>query len=153
VDYNDIGASSYEEYLRAVLRLGMAYPALEQSWLRMAFNVLAVNQDDHVKNLSFHMDRAGAWRLAPAYDITFAKGGRWTRTHQMRVRDKLTGITRADLMAVADAFGVKKPGRPLERIQDVLARWEVYAKEYDVPPDAVEDVRRELGQRAAELAA
>ena len=153
VDYNDIGASSYEEYLRAVLRLGMAYPSLEQAWLRMAFNVLAVNQDDHVKNLSFHMDQAGAWRLAPAYDVTFAKGGRWTRTHQMRVRDKLSGITTADLLAVADAFGLKKPARLLDRIRGVLARWEEYAKEPDVPAEAVRDVRAELDQRARELAA
>lgn len=151
VDYNDIGASSYEEYLRVVLRLGMAYPALEQAWLRMAFNVLAVNQDDHVKNLSFHMDRTGVWRLAPAYDITFAKGGRWTRTHQMRVRDKLTGITTADLLAVADAFGVKKPARPMERIRDVLSRWETYAREWEVPAEAIRDVRGELDRRGAEL--
>jgi serine/threonine-protein kinase HipA len=41
----------------------------------MEFNVLAVNQDDHVKNLSFHMDRAGSWMPTPAYDLTFAKGG------------------------------------------------------------------------------
>ena len=151
VDYNDIGASSYEEYLRAVLRLGMAYPSLEQAWLRMAFNVLAVNQDDHVKNLSFHMDQAGAWRLAPAYDVTFAKGGRWTRTHQMRVRDKLSGITTADLLVVADAFGLKKPARLLDRIRGVLARWEEYAKEPGVPAGAVREVRAELDQRALEL--
>ena len=34
----------------------------------MVFNVVARNQDDHVKNIAFLMDRAGAWALAPAFD-------------------------------------------------------------------------------------
>src|SRR5690606_36133070 len=61
VDYNDRAAASYEEYLRVVLRLGMAQAALEQAYRRMVFNVVAVNQDDHVKNLSFQMRRDGCW--------------------------------------------------------------------------------------------
>ena len=65
-------SSSYEEYFRTVLRLGMAYDALRQAYRRMVFNVMAVSQDDHVKNLSFHMDPTGEWSLTPAYDITFA---------------------------------------------------------------------------------
>lgn len=44
----------------------------KQLFTRMAFNVLARNQDDHTKNISFLMDQAGAWRLSPAYDITNA---------------------------------------------------------------------------------
>ncbi|MGH7657009.1 MAG: type II toxin-antitoxin system HipA family toxin, partial [Gemmatimonadales bacterium] len=78
VDYNDRGASSYEEYLRTIFRLGMAYRSMEQGFRRMVFNVLAVNQDDHVKNLSFHLRPGGEWSLAPAYDVTFARGGYWT---------------------------------------------------------------------------
>ena len=38
----------------------------------MVFNVVARNQDDHVKNVAFLMDRDGGWRLAPAYDLVFA---------------------------------------------------------------------------------
>lgn len=71
----------------------------------MAFNVMAVNQDDHVKNLSFHMDRSGTWTLAPAYDLTFARGRGWTSQHQMRIQDKTTGIRRDDLLAVASSLG------------------------------------------------
>ena len=43
----------------------------------MVFNCLAVNQDDHVKNISFIMDRAGAWTLSPAYDTFAEQAGIW----------------------------------------------------------------------------
>lgn len=151
-DYNEPGSSAYEEYFRTVLRLGMAYDALEQAYRRMVFNVLAVNQDDHVKNLSFHMDGAGRWSLAPAYDVTFARGSGFTATHQMRVRDKTTGIRGADLLAVAEAFGIKKAARIVAEVRAVLAEWERYAAGYGVPDAAVAAVRRELDRRAVELA-
>ncbi|MDK9720971.1 MAG: type II toxin-antitoxin system HipA family toxin [Rhodospirillales bacterium] len=38
------------------------------------FNVLSHNRDDHARQFSFIMERDGAWRLAPAYDLTFAPG-------------------------------------------------------------------------------
>jgi len=38
------------------------------------FNVLSHNRDDHARQFSFIMARDGAWRLAPAYDLTFAPG-------------------------------------------------------------------------------
>lgn len=151
VDYNEPGASSYEEYFRTVQALGMAYDALTQAYRRMVFNVMAVNQDDHVKNLSFHMDRNGTWSLTPAYDITFARGQGWTRNHQMRVRDKTSNIRESDLLAVADAFGVKKPNRILEEIREAVDGWEEFAGRYGVPEDAIAGIREELDRRAAIL--
>ena len=151
VDYNVPQSSSYEEYFRTVLRLGMAYDALRQAYRRMVFNVLAVNQDDHVKNLSFHMDRTGEWSLTPAYDITFAHGTGFTATHQMQVRDKATDICEADLVAVAEEFGVKKPERILERARAAVSDWEQYASTYDVPLSTVVAVRVELDTRAKVL--
>ncbi len=152
VDYNEPGASSYEEYLRTLFRLGMAYDAIEQAYRRMVFNLLAVNQDDHVKNLSFHMSPSGEWSLTPAYDVTFARGQRWTANHQMRVQDKVSGIRQADLLAVAKLFDIKKPSRILEATRSALADWERFAALYDVPKEAVCSIRRELDDRADALA-
>ena len=153
VDYNDPGASSYEEYLRAILRLGMAQAAIEQGYRRMAFNVMAVNQDDHVKNLSFHLRPDGRWSLAPAYDITFAMGGQWTAQHQMRVGDKRAGITRADLLGVARTFAIRSPERLLDEVDAAVAGWPAAARETGVPAadvarvaDALDARRRELGR-------
>ena len=36
----------------------------------MAFNIVARNQDDHVKNIAFLMTRSGTWSLAPAFDFS-----------------------------------------------------------------------------------
>ncbi|MFC1661754.1 type II toxin-antitoxin system HipA family toxin [Gemmatimonadota bacterium] len=151
VDYNDPGASSYEEYLRTILRLGMAYDSLSQAFRRMVFNVLAINQDDHVKNFSFHMDRSGTWALAPAYDVTFAYGEGWTRAHQLRIGDRMTGIRKADLLEIARQFGVKKPERLLEEARTAIADWEEHAVAHGVPAGVTRAIRQELNTRDAEL--
>ncbi len=152
VDYDDPGASSYEEYFRTILSLGMAYDALRQAYRRLVFNVMAVNQDDHVKNLSFHMSRKGEWSLTPAYDLTFAHGTGWTANHQMRLRDKTTDIREADLLSVAGEFGIKRPGHILEETRQAVAGWERFAAAYEVTPNAARYVRRELDERAEMLA-
>ncbi len=151
VDYNEPGASSYEEYLRTMLRLGMPPAALIQGYRRMVFNVLAVNQDDHVKNLSFHMDPGGAWSLTPAYDLTFAKGSGFTASHQMRVADRRSDITHGDLIGVAGTFGIRAPGRIIERVRGAVAGWPRYAREYGVPEETVRRIGAELEMRAAEV--
>jgi len=151
VDYNVPRSSSYEEYLRVILRLGLTYEALREAYRRMVFNVMAVNQDDHVKNFSFHMDRDGAWSLTPAYDVTFAHGTGFTATHQLQVRDKAADIRETDLLAVAAEFGVKQPQRVLEQTRGAIADWEKYASDYDVPRAAVSAVRKELQARAKVL--
>ncbi len=151
LDYNDPGASSYEEFLRTVLRLGMPPAAVIEGFRRMVFNVLAVNQDDHVKNLSFHMDRAGTWSLTPAYDLTFARGGGWTARHQMRVADKQSGITRNDLLEVASTFGIRNPGAVIDRVADAVGDWPRYAAAQGVPASTLDRVEDALQERAEEV--
>jgi serine/threonine-protein kinase HipA len=152
VDYNDPGASSYEEYFRTIQELGMAYDALTEGFRRMVFNVMAINQDDHVKNLSFHMDRAGVWALTPAYDITFASGEGWTRSHQMRVQDRTSGIREDDLLHVAREFGIKKASRILEETRTAISEWERHAERTGVPERVASAIRAALTQRARSLA-
>ena len=152
VDHHEPGTSSYETYLRTILRLGMPYASLEQGYRRMVFNVLAVNQDDHVKNLSFQLRPEGRWDLAPAYDLTFARGDGWTAKHQMRVAGKTSGIREHDLLRIAEELGIQRPGRILERTRDALADWESFARSLDVPTEAARTVRKALDRRAGTLA-
>ncbi|MEZ5990491.1 MAG: HipA domain-containing protein [Planctomycetota bacterium] len=128
VDYNLPGQYSYERWFRLVLELGLGQPALEQAFLRAAFNLVAVNQDDHVKNIAFLMDERGAWRLAPAYDLTLAKGQGYTRYHQMTFAGRREGFTQADLVEVAEAFGIRRGGRDvLAALASAIARWPGFA--------------------------
>lgn len=153
VDYNEPGAVSYEEYLRTILLLGMPPRAVHEGFRRMVFNVLAVNQDDHVKNLSFHMDPQGRWSLTPAYDLTFAKGTGFTARHQMRVADRTSGIRHADLVQVARDFGIRDPAGTIAKVEAAVADWPRFASSRDVPDDAIRRVQNELETRRREVSA
>lgn len=151
VDYNHPGASSYDEYLRRILALGMPYASLEQGYRRAVFNVLAVNQDDHVKNLSFHMYPDRRWALTPAYDLTFAKGTGFTRRHQMSLNGKREGIESSDLLALGDTMTIRRPGRIIEEVRDAVADFPDHAKAMGTPASALRDVHAELEQRDREV--
>jgi serine/threonine-protein kinase HipA len=108
--YNEPGTYSYEQALLLMRRLDLGSAGVEQLFRRMVFNVVARNQDDHVKNIAFLMDRTGAWSLAPAYDVTWAwkPGNPWLDAHQMSINGKRDGFTVADLKAVARVAGLKR---------------------------------------------
>ena len=134
VDYNQPGLFSYEQYLRTALQLNLGYPAIEEAFRRAVFNVAMVNQDDHVKNFAFLMDRAGAWALAPAYDLTYAKGHGFTRTHQMTLGGKAERITKKDLLGLATQMGIKhNGGHVVQQVVEARERWRRSAEEAGVP--------------------
>jgi len=146
VSYNEPGTYSYEQALMLMRRLGLPTPALEQLYRRMVFNVVARNQDDHVKNVAFLMDRSGAWSLAPAYDVTWAwkPGNRWLEAHQMSINGKRDGFHVADLRAVARLAGLKR-GRDeaiLAEVIDAVRAWPAIADEVRVPEQLAEQIAR-----------
>ena len=151
VDYNDPGASSYEEYLRRILALGMPYASLEEGFRRTVFNVLAVNQDDHVKNLSFHMHPDGQWDLTPAYDLTFAKGRSRTSRHQMSLRGKREGFTLQDLLDLGDELTVSHARRIIDAVRDAVSTFLALAKETGTPRHRAEEIHAQLHERDREV--
>ena len=130
-DFNLPGAYSYEQAAQVMRQLRLSNTEICQFYRRMVFNVLARNQDDHVKNVSFLMDRRGQWHLSPAYDMTYAYNpdGMWTGTHQMTVNGKRTAITRQDLLASAGNMGVKKAEaeQTISEVQASMEKWMNYA--------------------------
>jgi len=109
-DFNDPSAYSYEQAAMTIRELGLGMLAVEEQFRRALFNVVARNQDDHVKNISFLMDRSGKWTLSPAYDVTYAfnPGGTWTRDHQMSLAGRRNDFEREDILHFAASIGVKK---------------------------------------------
>ena len=145
VDYDVPGLFSYEQYLRTVLALNLGYPQLEEAYRRAVFNIIAVNQDDHVKNLSFLMDEQGRWSLSPAYDVTYARGQGYTRRHQMTLGGKREKFTRDDLLALGAEFGIRKDGREvIAHCGDALGSWSKEAKEAGVPADVIGTIGKTL---------
>jgi len=150
LDYNAPGAHGYEQALLTIRRLGLGMDAIEEQFRRMVFTVLARNQDDHVKNISFLMDRSGRWTLAPAFDVIFAYNpvGEWTSSHQMTIHGKRDHFTRADLDAVAKAASMKR-GRSAaiyEEVRAAVSRWRDFATSA-----AVREVQAQGIQRALRL--
>lgn len=144
VDFNVPGACGYELAFQTCLELGLAAPEVEEMYRRMLFNVIACNQDDHPKQIEFLMDPgSGLWRLAPAYDLTYAHGAGYTRTHQMSVRGRVEGITRDDLLTVGRQFGVRRPEQQIDQVAQAVARWPAFAREVDLPADWVETCRKD----------
>jgi serine/threonine-protein kinase HipA len=145
VDYDAPGLFSYEGYMRTVLALNLGYPALEEAYRRAVFNIVTVNQDDHVKNFAFLMDENGVWRLAPAYDLTYAKGQGYTRRHQMTLGDKSDGFVREDLLALGDTMGIRRNGADvLAQVREAASQWHEFARDAAVPADRARFVESEF---------
>lgn len=110
------------------------------------FNLVARNQDDHVKNISFLMNQSGTWSLSPAYDVTYSyePRGAWTAQHQMSVNGRYADFARADLRAAEDVAGVRRgfADRVLDETVEVVSRWPAFADEARVAPEDVERIAR-----------
>lgn len=147
-DFNLAGAYGYEQAMLAARRLGLPMQATEQLFCRMAFNIVARNQDDHVKNIAFLMDKAGNWSLAPAFDMTYSynPSGAWTASHQMTLNGKRDGFVLEDFRACAK-FASLKRGRAetiLREVQAAVAHWPAYAEEAAVDPGQRDRIRSAL---------
>ena len=147
-DFNSAGAYSYEQAFDVIKRLGLSLRVREQQFRRMIFNVVARNQDDHVKNIAFLMDKAGAWSLSPAFDVTYAynPAGLWTRHHQMTINGKNDDFTREDFKAAAQVAGLKR-GRSeaiLTEVTDTVGEWPRYAKTAGVLGSQRDQITRTL---------
>jgi serine/threonine-protein kinase HipA len=147
-DFNSAGAHSYEQAFDVIKRLGLSMHAREQQFRRMIFNVVGRNQDDHVKNIAFLMDKTGAWSLSPAFDVTYAYNptGLWTSRHQMTINGKSNDFSREDFEAVAQVAGLKrgKDEAILTEVMDTVKEWPRYAKTAGVPGSQRDQITRSL---------
>ena len=107
---------------------------MQEMFRRMAFNVVARNQDDHTRNIAFLMDADGTWRLAPAFDVVWAYNskGTWTNRHQMTVNGKRDHFELTDLLAAADAFGIKNATEIIDQVTEAVASWRSIAEDCGV---------------------
>jgi serine/threonine-protein kinase HipA len=136
-DFNLAGAYSYEQALLVIRQLGLPMSSVEEMFRRMVFNIVARNQDDHVKNIAFLMDKSGVWSLAPAFDMIYSynPAGSWTASHQMTMNGKRDNFTLEDFRTCARTASMKR-GRAETIIGEVLEKvlhWRDYAEEVGVP--------------------
>ncbi len=145
-DFKKPGAHSYEQALRTIRRLGMPMESVEEQFRRLALNIIARNQDDHVKNIAFLMDQSGAWSLSPAFDVTYSYNpdGAWTHSHQMTLNGKRDGFVLEDFKACAKSASMGR-GRAEDLLQQVLEaveKWRDFAGEAGVPDVVAQKIQR-----------
>jgi serine/threonine-protein kinase HipA len=145
-DYRLLRSYSYEQAFNVMRALRLPYSQAQEMFRRVVFNVIVRNQDDHTKNISFLMDKAGNWRLSPAYDMGYAYNpdGGWTSQHQMSINGKFDDITRADLLELATRNNIKEAKEIIEQISTVASGWASIAAECGVPHTMIEAIFPQL---------
>ena len=139
-DFHLRRAYSYEQAFNVMRRLRLPYSQAEEMFLSMVFNVVIRIQDDHTMIISFLMDKAGKWRLSPAYDLGFAYNpkGAWTNTHQMSINGKFDDITRKDIQSFAISNNIKNSNEIIDKVCDVNYKWPEMAKNCGVPKEMID---------------
>ena len=139
LDFNQVGVHDYGQAFMAIKRLELEAEATDELFRRMTFNVMARNCDDHPKNFSFLLRQGRSWALAPAYDVTFAfdPASKWIAQQFMSVNHRFAGITRQDLLQVADRFSVRNPRAILAEVQAALDAFGTFGQEAGMPASQI----------------
>ena len=150
ISYKEPGVCSYELASQYMREMKLPVKDIEEFYRRMVFNCLAVNQDDHVKNISFLMNREGEWSLSPAYDVTFSYNptNKWLKAHQMTINNKTSKILLEDLLHVGEIMGIKKRKCMdiISKVKDAVKDFEVYANELKIKEKTYREIRKVLDE-------
>ena len=120
--------SSYDVFLRATQAITRHAGDVASAFRRMVFNVLAYNRDDHTRQHSFLMSPAGEWRLAPAYDLTFAPGP--GGEHYLDIEGEGRRPTGDHVRALGRRHGLsdRLMGEIIESVTAAVADWPAFAE-------------------------
>jgi len=147
-DFKQAGAYAYEQAFMTIRQLGLGTSAIEEQYRRAAFNIIARNQDDHVKNIAFLMDRSGQWSLSPAFDLAYSynPSGDWTAHHQMSLNGKVDDFTLDDLRSGAErAILMRRRAQEIvQEVLDAVSAWPDFAAKAGVFTHHVDSVRDNL---------
>lgn len=141
------GGDSYEDLFAVIRRLNLPYEDSRQQYLRMVFNAVARNVDDHTKNFSFCMTPDGTWRLSPAYDLTYAidlSAPAFLNRHSITINGKNENITRKDLEAVAQRNDIQDHKSLIDRISHAVNKFREYAMELKIDKQFIDRIESDF---------
>ena len=142
----------YDDLLRVARGLTGDARAIDEVLRRLCFNLMLLNDDDHLKNIAFLLDPSEGWQLAPAYDLTYSPSLRDERG--MSIDGLEADVTWSAVEALAARHGVKR-----ERLRHMreavgirLRSWEQYAYDAQVPEPTIAELKDAFSRRAESLA-
>jgi len=133
-DFNQAGAYSYEQAFEVMRKLRLSKAEAAQQYRRLLFNIIARNQDDHTKNISYLMNPQGQWKLSPAYDVTYSHNpaGQWTHQHQMSVNGKRDHFSKKELIQTGQSISLSKPEAIIDEVIMAVEKWPYYSQQAGV---------------------
>lgn len=149
-DFNAPGAYSYEQAFEVMRKLRLSKAEATQQYRRMVFNIIARNQDDHTKNISFLMGPSGKWALSPAYDVTYSHNpaGKWTNQHQMSLNGKRDDFSRSDLIESGKSISLSRPADIVDEVITTISKWPGFAQDAGLAKEVIREIglqHRSLG--------
>ena len=143
------GAHSYEQLMQTCGRLELGVDDRRRAFRHVVFNIAAAVRDDHTKNFAFIYENH-QWRLAPAFDLTFAffDGGGWLTHHQLRISGSVHGADRPTLVDFAERAKVPDAHDVIDDVVAAVGRWHEHAAAAGVLVDHADVVAGELGRTA-----
>lgn len=155
IDYNIPRLASYEMLALRCIELGIPQKQIDELFRRMIFNVLAVNNDDHVKNFSFLMNKEGVWSLSPAYDLTYSYDPRneWLSKHQMTINGKGEDIKLDDLLSCAKVMRINKPKavKIINEVKTIVLDWRKYATPLSIKEETINPINEHIQRVVKQL--
>ena len=144
-DFNMAGAYSYEQAFEVMRKLRLSKAEATEQYRRMLFNIVARNQDDHTKNISFLMSANGKWKLSPAYDVTYSHNpaGKWTNQHQMSVNGKRDHFTKEELIYTGKSISISRPEEIINEVITAVNKWTDFANQAGVNKNISLDIQKQ----------
>lgn len=141
-----IPSFDYEMLLKATMWLTKDLRECEKQFRNTAFNVLAQNRDDHVKNFSFLMNPQGNWCVSPSYDLTFSMGPSGEHCTTLMGEGKRPGLTH--LLRLAEVSGIEKSRAltMIEQVRDAVSQWNKFATLANVTKKSYSLIQSALNQ-------
>ena len=140
-----IPSADYADLLKATSLLTRNHQDVLRAFRHMAFNVLAHNRDDHVKNFAFLLDdTTGDWTLTPAYDLLLTPGP--GGEHTMTVAGEGRTLNRSHMLGLAEQSDVSKreAAAIIDEVQAAVARWPDHAAEAGVTKATAQQIVQSL---------
>ena len=134
----------YGELMKVAWRLTSSSAQAEEQFRRAAFNMFAINRDDHSKNHGYIMQDDGTWQLSPAYDLTFStgpNGEHWTSYDGEGKEPRI-----ANLMTVARTASIseKTALAMIDQVKTAVTSFKSLAKKNGVPDKISAPISQQL---------
>ena len=147
-DYKSNTDSSYENLFDLALYLKLSFKEIEELYLRMVFNVVFANYDDHLKNHSFiYNELNNKWYLAPAYDVTYSLNPMLNFnlvSRALSINNKRVDIQLQDLLSIAEKYTIKNPKGIIRKVQNHKIFWREQAQLLGISDKVILNIEKEF---------